>query len=449
MAVAPRPDRAGADSAVRGAGTTAPRVVGMFAPLRRPAYQRLWLGSGVVSLGVIGQGIARSWLAYRLTGSNAALGGVLLAFGLAMVVATPFGGVVGDRAPKRLVLQCCLALLAATSLWMGLAVAFDAVSFWQLLAVSVLQAVAFAFYGPARAAFIAELVDDDELAEAIGLMLVQAEVTRIVGPAAAGATIAAFTSGLQVVFFSSVVLFGTGLLAGVGLPPGGRRGDGPAPSPLADLQEGIGYVWARPDLRALLLCTFGVIMVGFPYLAFLPSLAADLDVGSAGYGALSAASATGAVAAGLAIGRLRRLLGPWRLVVAGGAVAGLGLVGLGVAPTFAVTVLCVLPVGAGMLVFQTVSQALLLALSDLRLHGRVQSLVMLSFGLFGIVALPLGIVADAVGLSWTFTGMGIGVVAVLGCFSVASRPHWTRTALLDLTPVSDALADPSAPVVLP
>lgn len=416
-----------------GSGSAAERRGGMFAPLRGPAYLRLWLGSGVVALGVMAQSIARSWLAFQLTGSNAALGGVLLAFGVAMVVATPFGGVVGDRAPKRLVLQCCIALLATTSLWMGLAVAFDLITYWQLLVISVLQATAFAFYGPARAAFTAELVPDDELSEAIGLMLVQAEASRVAGPAVAGALIGSVMYGLEIVFFSCALLFVGGLAAGLGLPPGRRGGDVPLRSPLAELRDGVAYVARRPDLRALMLCTFGVIMVGFPYIAFLPAVSEGLfDEGSTGYGIISAVSAAGAVVAGLLVGQLRRWLGAWRLVVVAGAVSGLGIIGLSAAPTFVVALLCIVPVGAGMLVFQTATQAMLLALSDITLHGRVQSLVMLSFGGFGIVALPLGLLADLVGLRVTLLGMGTGVLLVLAVFLLVSRRHWPRTRLLDI-----------------
>ena len=406
---------------------------GMFAPLRLSGYLRLWLSSGVVAFGVMGQSIARSWLAFELTGSNAALGGVLLAFGVAMLLTTPFGGVVGDRAPKRLVLQCCVALLGVTSLWMGLAVAFDVVTYGQLLVVSVLQATAFAFYTPARAAFIAELVPGDELPEAVGLMLVQAEAARVAGPALAGVLIASLAYGLEVVFLSCAALFVGGLLTAVRLPHGRRSSSIPLRAPLGELRDGISYVARRPDLRALMLCTFGVVMVGFPYLAFLPAVSDGLfDVGPAGYGLISAVSAAGAVVAGLLIGRLRNWLGAWRLVVASGALCGTGLLALAAAPSFPLAVLAVVPIGAGMLVFQTGTQALLLALSDVTLHGRVQSLVMLSFGAFGIVALPLGVLADTIGLRLTFVAMGGSVLVVLVYFLLVSREHWARTRLLDV-----------------
>jgi len=62
-------------------------------------------------MAVNAQGIARGWLAKEITGTNAGLGGVLLGFGLAMLIATPVGGVLADRLNKRtlifLATRCC------------------------------------------------------------------------------------------------------------------------------------------------------------------------------------------------------------------------------------------------------------------------------------------------------------------------------------------------------
>jgi MFS family permease len=420
-----------------GAGATGhlspARPHGMFASFRFPPFLRLWLGSSVVFLGVMGQSIARSWLAFDLKGTNAALGGVLLSFGLAMVIATPFGGVVGDRLPKRAVILAAIALLGVTSAWIGLAVAFDVIAYWMLLVAGALQAVAFAVYNPARMAFVTELVPSRNVPEAVTLLLINAEASRVAGPALAGVAITSISYGVQAVFLTCAVLFAGGFVAGLGLPHGRPKGSASDRSPFGDLLDGLRYVSARPPLMKLLLCIFGVVMIGLPYLAFLPAVSDGLfDVGSAGYGALSASSAVGAVAAGLFVGILRRRLGPWRLIVAAGGVFGLAILGLGAAPSFLLALVVLVPLGAALMVFQTSSQALLMSLSDLTYHGRIQGLVMLSFGGFGVIALPLGLVADAIGLRETFAGMGVVVVATVAVFAMVSRRHWGQSRLLDV-----------------
>jgi predicted MFS family arabinose efflux permease len=368
------------------------------------------------------QAVARSWLAFELTGSNAALGGVLLSFGVAMLLATPWGGVAADRLPKRLVLQVAVGLLAVSSAWIGLAVAFDVVRYWMLLAAGVLQAVGFALFNPARMAFLAEIVPAGSIPRAVSLLLVNAEVNRVIGPALGGLVIGSLAFGTQAVFLASALLATVGVLVTGALPPGRRRGPASDRSPLGELADGVRYVRGHPPLGALLWCGIGVTMLGLPYLAFLPTVASDLfGLGSAGYGLLSATSAVGAVVTGLLLGRRSFRADETRVFLAGGATFGVGLVGLALAPQFWFAVAALLVIGGAMLAFQTTNQSLLISLSDLEYHGRVQGLIMLSFGAFGVAALPLGMLADAVGLRWTFAAMGAGVIAVVGLFAVVGR----------------------------
>jgi fucose permease len=67
-----------------------------------------------------------------------------------------------------------------------------------------------------------------------------------------------------------------------------------------------------------------------------------------------------------------------------------------------------------MAAFQTLNSSLILSTADMEYHGRVQSLIMLSYSAFGLAALPFGIVADQVGLQETMVGMGLAVVLAAG-----------------------------------
>src|SRR5215207_7489337 len=214
--------------------------------LRTGAFLVLYLNATVVFLGVMAQTVARSWLAFQLTGSNAALGGVLLAFGVTMLIATPWGGVAADRLPKRLVLQTAVSLLAISSAWIGIAVAADFVQYWMLLGASVLQALGFALFNPARMAFLAEVLPQEAIPRGVSLLLVNAEVNRVVGPALAGVVIGAISFGTAVIFLSSAVLAVVGLLLTGALPPGRRRGEESDRSPLGELVDGVLYVKRRP-----------------------------------------------------------------------------------------------------------------------------------------------------------------------------------------------------------
>ena len=79
-------------------------------------------------------------------------------------------------------------------------------------------------------------------------------------------------------------------------------------------------------------------------------------------------------------------------------------------------------VGAAGLVFQTTTQSQMLALSDIDYHGRMQSMVVLGFSGFGLAALPLGLLADAVTLEVTLAAMGVVVLAVTGAVRAQAGP---------------------------
>ena len=384
-------------------------------------------------MAVNSQAIARGWLAKELTGTNAGLGGVLLAFGLAMLIATPLGGVAADRLPKRALLVGSQSLLVLSSLWIGLAVQFDVVEYWMLMGASAIQAVAFAVYGPTRMAFTAELVDNASLSNAIVLGQMGSEAMRIVGPTLAGVLIGAATWGLQVVFLSASVLCAIAVTMTFLLPPGRPPPGRPERSPFADLKDGLRYVRDRHDLRVLVFCSLTVVMIGYPYMAFMPTVAQGIfDRGSSGYGMLSAASAVGAVIAGVFSARRGHRHDPWRFVAVSGFGFSAGLLVLGVTPTFGLALIVLAFTGAMSLAFQSMLQTLLLDLSDFDYHGRIQSLVMLGFSGFGIAALPLGLLADAIGLRTTFVIMGTTVGTIMVLFVSATRRVRARELVLDL-----------------
>ena len=282
-----------------------------------------------------------------------------------------------------------------------------------------MQAFGFAFMGPARMAFTGELVGRSVLPNAIVLAQMSLNSTRILGPALAGVLIGVPAFGTAGVYFlsSGLTLLGVGLTAT--LPPGRPVGDRSVGSPVAELLDGLRYVRRNPAILLLLVTSFFVVMLAFPYTAFLPSMAdATFDVGPGGYGVLSAAGAIGALAVSLLIARRAGGPGVWRLQAMAGFGFGIGVALLGLSPTFAVALVVVALLGAAASAFQSLNNSMVLEAADFAYHGRVQSLMMLSFSGFGIAALPLGMLADAIGLRLTLVGMGIATILTMVVYLV-------------------------------
>jgi MFS family permease len=398
------------------------RRAATFAALSDPTYRLLWAGGLVSFLAIQMEFIARGWLAYSLTGSNSGLGAVYLGFGVPMLILTPWGGVAADRLSKRKVILGCQLALAATSGAIALAVTFDVIAYWMLIASAVVQGAGFSFLGPARMAFTGELVGPQRLANAIVLQQMSMNGTRIFGPSLAGALIGIALFGVGGVYFLTTSLILVASLVTFRLPPGRPAPGRPVRSPLGELADGLRYVWSRPLLLLLVSTSFVVVMAAFPYIAFLPTLAEEIfDVGPSGYGIMSGASAIGALAASIFIAS--RADGPsvWRIQAAAGALFGVAVAVLGWAPSFAVALVVILGTGAASSAFQSLNNALVLSNSEPGYHGRVQSLMMLSFSGFGLAALPLGMVADAVGLRRTLSGMGFVALVAVAAYTLLRR----------------------------
>ncbi len=396
--------------------------VGTYASLHIPTYRILFTIGAFGFVATQSQAIARGWLANELSGSNAGLGGVFMAFGLPMLIATPLGGVAADRYPKRLILILTNALLTISALWIAVAVSFDFVEYWMLLATSAMQATAFSFLVPSRMALTGEVVGRGLLSNAIVLGQMSMNSARIIGPAIAGIFIGIAWIGTAGVYYFSALLSGIALVSCRALPPGLPRRDGPLTTARSEFADSLRYVWERRHIANLVIVSFVTVMVGFPFLAFLPRFATDvLDVGSSGYGFLAASSAVGAVLVSMYIASRGTGRAAWRIQAVSGLAFGATLVVLAVAPTYLAALIAIAGVGAASAGFQAMNNSLVLALSDLEFHGRVQSLMMLSFSGFGMAALPLGALADVIGLRETLAVMGVTVVIAMLVFLVASK----------------------------
>ena len=378
-----------------------------FAALEDPQYRRLWIGGLISFLAVQMEFISRGWLAFRLTGSNAGLGAVYLGFGVPMLLLTPWGGVAADRLPKRAVLMGCQLTLALSSATVAVAEIFGFLTYPLLIGTAVLQGAGFSFLGPARMAFTGELVGRERLGNAVVLQQMSMNGTRVFGPSVAGLLIGIPAFGVGGVYLLTSSLMVATVWNTSRLPHGRPPEDREVRSPLAEMADGVRYVGNRKPILILVLTSLIVVMFAFPYVAFLPTLADRVfDVGSGGYGLMSGVSAVGALAASLLIAGRAGRAGALRIQLVAGLAFGAGVAALGFAPNFAVGLGIILCIGAASSAFQSLNNSLVLDQTDLAFHGRVQSLMMLSFSGFGMMALPLGAIADAIGIRITLLGMG-------------------------------------------
>jgi len=374
-------------------------------------------------LALQGSMLARGWLAKE---SNAGLGGVMFGFGVAMFIFSFPGGVLADRIGKRLMITISYLILSVSSLWLAIALSANALDYWMLVGASAMQGMSFAFLAPARMAFTAELVPREMLPNAVALGQVSLNSMKVIGPMIAGWVIAANdVAGPKWLYYATALMTVMAMAMLISLPRGIPDQSRPRRRPMNDLVGGIRYVVGHPDLRVVVTTSLIVVMLGFPFITFLPRVVTELLNGDASdLGLLASAQGVGAFAAALIVASRVNQTNGWLMQTVGGIAFGAGLVAIGQAPNLAVTGLIVGFIGAANVGFQTANNTLALMIAEPEYHGRVQSFLLLSFGAFGIAALPLGILADAIGLPSTFAIMGTSVMAVviLGALMRQRRP---------------------------
>jgi MFS family permease len=403
---------------------------GAFSSFQAKGYPTLWWAGLFSFLSVQMQFLLRGILAWDLTQREGALGLAYLCFGLALLVATPLGGVASDRLSKRTVLIGSQMAIMAAAVLMGAAVITGVVQFWMLLVAGAVQGVAFGFFGPARVAIAAEIVGRDHLGNAITLSLLSMNGTRVFAPALAGVLAGVAFIGIGGAYLISAVSASMSFVFLLRLPkpaPAASSAPSPAPTtpasppanPLVEIVAGIRYVLARPALRRLVISSFFVIMFGFNYIAFLPALVkGEYGLGDSWVGIISSASALGAVLVSLPLAARADSIYAKVMMTLAGLGFGLGVVGVGASGTFWMAFGVIVFVGGFTTTYQSLSNTLALSMTDDGHQGRVQSLMQLSFAGFGIAALPLGGLAELIGLRPTIMVMGIVATASVAMYSV-------------------------------
>lgn len=378
-----------------------------FTSLRNPDYKLLWWAGTFSMMSVQMQFLLRGVLAWDLTEREGALGLVYLCFGIAMLIATPLGGVAADRLPKRRVLIVAQGVLMCAAVFMGVMVVTDLVEFWMLLVAAVLQGAAFGFYGPTRVAFTADIVGREQLGNAISLAMLSMNGTRVLAPSFAGAIAGVAFIGLGGAYLVSAAISSAAFFTLLRCPPGEAAPRETDTGPFREIADGVRYVAERAHLRRLVITSFVVIMFGFNYVAFVPALVkGEFGLGDGMVGLLMSASSVGAVLVAVPLAARADGPGAWRLMIVSGLVFGVGVMALGAAPWFWLAIIVTMILGAGTTGYQSLSNTIALAMTEDTHRGRVQSLMMLSFAGFGIAAAPLGFLAEAIGLRQAIELMG-------------------------------------------
>jgi len=401
-----------------------PRLkVTTFASLRNRNYLWYWLGQITAFTGLHMGLVARGWLIWTMTGSELAIGVVSFAFGIPMLLFSVFGGAIADRMMKRNLLIATQAFQAVIALSVATLIATDRIEFWHLVTAAVCGGFLFVFHGPARQAIIPELVDKEHLLNAVALNSSGMNLTRVVGPAVAGALLSII--GIAGVYYLVATCYAAAVAALCMVSSSGttektstlreaghKVGTDVLPqSILADLAEGFRYMRQSPLILSLLAMALIPLTFGLPYMMLLPVFADEvLHVGELGFGILMAMGGVGALAASLGIASLGDFRRKGTLLILLALAFGLTLTLFGLSHSFVLSLAILAVVGACGSGYMAINNTLLQSNVPINLLGRVMSVYMLTFALMPMGALPVGALAEAIGAPIAVGAGGILIV---------------------------------------
>ena len=379
---------------------------GAFAALTSRSYRIYISGQSLANMGSWMQSIAQDWLIFELTRSSTAVGVTMALQFLPMLLLGLHAGAVADRMSKRRILLITQSLNAAATLALAVITLSGAVRAADVYAFALLSGLIFAFDGPARQAFVTEVVPEGKLRAAISLNAAVFQATRLIGPAIASVLIAAVpstTGGTGWVFALNAACY-LGPTAGLLLlRPADLQPARPASKAQGTVLAAVRYLRGHPDVRwtIFLVGMLGTFGLNFPIV--LTAMAKSAFGGNAStYGLfnilLGLGSAAGAVVA--AAGTRPRT----RAIVTAAAVFGILQAAAALAPDLAVFLVLLIVMGFVNLVCQAMANASVQLAVDPEIRGRVMGLYMLVF----IGGTPIG--APVVGAITTHYGARTGML---------------------------------------
>lgn len=370
------------------------------------------------------QRVAQDWLVLHLPGNSGTELGITtgLQF-LPILLLTPYAGVVADRFPKRRLMQLAGGTMALTSFALGLIAVLGVAQTWHVYVLAFLFGVGAAFETPARQAFVSEMVEPDDLTNAIGLNSASFNAARVVGPAAAGVMIGVLGGGTEAtgwVIFINAFSYLAVIWQLQRMDAALLRTPAVRPRTPGMLREGVRYVRSKPTMMLILVLVFFAGTFGMNLQVNAALMVTDVfDLGATEFGLFGSALAVGSLAGALTNARRTRIR--LRLVIVSGLLFGLTCTALGLLPTYWTFVAFAPVVGFVAITTLNSANATMQTASDPLMRGRVMALYFtIVMGGTPLGAPLMGWVGQHLGARWTFVLGGLltalGVLIALAVF---------------------------------
>lgn len=341
------------------------------------------------------QTTAQAFLIFELTKSQAYLGFIGFASGAPFWIFNLFGGVLSDRISRRkmlIVTQISMMILAFLMAYLTFG---GMIQPWQIILLTFFTGIANSFDAPARMAFVPELVNNENLINAIALNSSFSHLAMVIGPALAGLVYAIY--GPAWCFTINGISFLAVIFALCMMRLNSKSKNHRRATASHELREGISFVMKHPIIRILISLVMVVAMFGMAYVTLIPAWAVNILNGdSRTNGLLQSARALGAMLSALMIASLGSIKYKGKLLTLASIIFPIGVILWSLTNVLPLSLLLISIAGGGFMVLLIMANTLIqLTVSD-HLRGRVMGLY--TFAIFGL--LPIGALLAGVTAQW-------------------------------------------------
>ncbi|MFN6572137.1 MFS transporter [Dendronalium sp. ChiSLP03b] len=374
-------------------------------------YRLFFAGQGISLIGTWMTQLATIWLVYSLTNSPLMLGVVGFTSQIPSFFLAPFGGVFVDRFSRYRTLIGTQIMAMIQSLALAVLALTGVIQIWHIIALSLFQGFINALDAPARQAFVPELVErKEDLANAIAINSTMINGARLIGPAIGGLLIARVGAAYCFLIDGLSYIAVIAALLAMKIKP--WKFSVAKANPLQQVREGFVYAFSFPPIRAILLLSTLVSLMGLQNTILVPIFAEDILKGGAEtLGFLMAASGVGALSGGIYLATRQTILGVGKLIALAPTILGVGLIGFSLSRFLPLSLFAMLFVGLGTILQIASSNTFLQTIVEEDKRGRLMSLYTMSFlGMIPLGNLMGGVVASHIGAANTLIIDGIACI---------------------------------------
>lgn len=368
-----------------------------FASLKYPNY-RLWFVGQLASLvGTWTQTAAQGYLIYELTKSPAYLGYASFANGVPTWFFTLYAGAIADRMSRRTLMVITQTSMMILAFILAILTFTHTVQWWHILILSFLLGVSNAFDAPARQAFVLEMVDREDLTNAIALNSTMFNLAMVLGPALGGLIYYAVGPGwcftINGISFIAVII-ALLLMKLKPFVPVNRNS-----STMSDMKAGLSYVRHHPAVRMMISNLFITTLFGLGIVTLIPAWSVTVLGGDAKTnGFLLAARGIGSLIAALSIAALGRFRSRGKVWTVNSILLPISMIVFALMTWLIPSLIAIAAMGFTFMMIVNLSNAMVQTRITDEMRGRVMGVyTFFFFGAFPIGSLIAGWSADAIG----------------------------------------------------